>query len=142
LAVRFFEENIPAHLQNKRKLTAFLKEKIQEMLPVKKMDITYVFCTDNALLEKNRTFLNHDTFTDIITFDLSENEENLLAEIYISIERVRENALLFEVEYKQELHRVIFHGMLHLCGFKDKTDEEALEMRRQESACLQQYFKD
>lgn len=112
------------------------------MLPVKKIDITYVFCTDDALLKKNIAFLNHDTLTDIITFDLSEDEEKLLAEIYISIERVRENALLFDVSYKQELHRVIFHGMLHLCGFKDKTDKESGEMRLQESACLQQYFKD
>jgi len=141
LAIRFFEENIRAGLQNKRKLSAFLKEKIETNLAVKKADLTYVFCTDQALLEKNIAFLNHDTLTDIITFDLSENENNLVAEIYISVERVRENALIFNVSYQQELHRVIFHGMLHLCGFKDKTDKEAAEMRLQESACLQQYFK-
>lgn len=141
MAIRFFEENIRAGLQNKRKLSAFLKEKIETNLAVKKADLTYVFCTDQALLEKNIAFLNHDTLTDIITFDLSENENNLVAEIYISVERVRENALIFNVSYQQELHRVIFHGMLHLCGFKDKTDKEAAEMRLQESACLQQYFK-
>ncbi len=127
-------------MQHKRKLSAFLRHVVFANLLVKSLDITYVFCTDNALLQKNIAFLDHDTLTDIITFDLSEGDTKLIAEIYISAERVRENAALFKVDYNQELHRVIFHGILHLCGFKDKTEQDIREMRRKESECLHQYF--
>ena len=91
-------------------------------------------------MEKNIQFLNHNTLTDILTFDLSETEEELFSEIYISIERVRDNANIHKTTYQQELHRVIFHGALHLCGFKDKTEEQEKEMRHQEDLCINQYF--
>ena len=109
---------------------------------LKKASFTYIFCSDEALLEMNKQFLNHDTYTDIITFDLSENDTELAGEIYISKDRVAENAAKFDTEYEDELHRVIFHGALHLCGFKDKNKTDKEEMRRQEDKCLKQYSKE
>jgi len=140
LAIHFFEENIKSRLTGKRKLSAFLQEMITEYLDVRGRDITYIFCDDAYLLEKNRQFLNHDTLTDIITFDLSENDNELAAEIYISAERVADNAEKFSVSYNNELHRVIFHGMLHLCGFKDKSAKDKAEMREMEDLYLNKYF--
>lgn len=140
MAIHFFEENIKSRLTGKRKLSAFLQEMITEYLDVRGRDITYIFCDDAYLLEKNRQFLNHDTLTDIITFDLSENDNELAAEIYISAERVADNAEKFSVSYNNELHRVIFHGMLHLCGFKDKSAKDKAEMREMEDLYLNKYF--
>jgi probable rRNA maturation factor len=101
--------------------------------------LSYIFCTDEYLLEINKQFLNHDTFTDIITFDLSETSDTIEGEIYISTERVAENATVFQTSYNRELHRVIFHGALHLCGYRDKKKGEKEEMRRQEEAALKLY---
>ena len=84
----------------------------------------------------NQQYLNHDTFTDIITFDHSEHNENLEADIYISIDRVRENAHSLNKNFTDELHRVIIHGLLHLVGLKDKTEADIQEMRKKEDACL------
>jgi len=84
----------------------------------------------------NHKYLNHNTFTDIITFDNSEKEAELEADIYISIDRVRENSLSLEVEFDVEIHRVLIHGLLHLFGFSDKTEAEKKEMREKEDACL------
>src|ERR1700760_1676502 len=99
-------------------------------------ELQYIFCSDVYLLEINRQFLQHDFYTDIITFDLSEKGQATSAEIYISIDRVRDNANQFESTLTRELHRVIFHGALHLCGFKDKTPEQEKEMRRMEEKYL------
>jgi probable rRNA maturation factor len=140
LAIRYFEEGVRSKLSEKRKLSAFIREIINEHLELRLWDITYIFCDDAYLLEKNVQFLNHDTLTDIITFDLSSNEDELISEIYISVERVAENAAKFGVSYRQELHRVIFHGVLHLCGFRDKKPAEKQEMRHMENLCLQKYF--
>jgi len=141
MAVNYYEEGVKSKLKDKRKLSAFIQQKAFEYLPVKKVNITYVFCDDAYLLEKNIAFLDHDTLTDIITFDLSENEKELISEIYISVERVQENAEKFNITYQEELHRVIFHGIMHLCGFKDKSEEDALTMRQKEQECLTQYTK-
>jgi len=108
---------------------------------VKKNALNYIFCNDTYLLHMNKEYLNHDTLTDIITFDLSDNKNELQGEIYISVERVKENAEKFGVSYNDELHRVIFHGALHLCGFKDKKKEDIAEMRVQENKCLADYQK-
>lgn len=99
----------------------------------------YVFCSDAYLLQLNQEYLNHNTYTDIITFDLSDSGRPLNAEIYISIERVRENAMQFKSSFKKELHRVIFHGALHLCGYKDKTMKSAQIMRKMEDGYLGLY---
>ena len=139
MAINYHDLEISSNLKNKRKLSAFIKTKTLEYLAVKKIDITYVFCTDDYLLEKNIAYLDHDTLTDIITFDLSENEKELNAEMYISIDRIKENAGSLNIPYQEELHRVIFHGLLHLCGFKDKSKEDALLMRQKEQECLNQY---
>ena len=99
-------------------------------------DIGYLFCDDDYLIEVNRTYLNHDTYTDIITFDYVE--KNVISgDIMISVERVRENATVFETSFEDELHRVIIHGVLHLLGQGDKTKEEAEEMRKKESDALE-----
>lgn len=100
----------------------------------------YIFCTDEELLEINRKFLHHDTYTDIITFDLSENPREKNGEIYISTERVRENAGKFGVSFASELHRVIFHGALHLCGYDDKKKADRQKMRQKEDQYLEKYF--
>jgi probable rRNA maturation factor len=107
----------------------------------KKLDaINFIFCSDDYLLELNQVHLNHNTFTDIITFELSPQGQPLLADIYISVERVRDNARLFNVSFRQELHRVIFHGVLHLCGYRDKKPAEQKLMREMEASWLNKYF--
>lgn len=143
MAIRYFEEEgVRSKLKQKRALSKFISEDIvRKHLDVQQIDINYIFCNDESLLEKNIAFLDHNTLTDIITFDLSATEDDLMAELYISVDRVADNATAFGVSYEQELHRVIFHGILHLCGFKDKTDKDAKEMRRQEDLCIQAYFK-
>lgn len=140
MAIRYFEEGVNAKLKDRRKLSTNIKSIIDEQLDVKVIDINYIFCDDNYLHEKNVSFLNHDTLTDIITFDLSETIDDLTAEIYVSVDRVKENAEKFGVSYQRELHRVIFHGVLHLCGFKDKSDDDAAEMRKMEDQSLHNYF--
>lgn len=140
MAVYYYEEGIKARLADRRRLSAFLKDLVSGHLSVARMTLSYIFCSDEYLLEKNRQFLRHDTLTDIITFDLSETDNELTGEIYISVERVAENAAKFGVAYNTELHRVIFHGALHLCGFKDKKKEDKALMTEMEDACLRKYF--
>ena len=103
--------------------------------------LSVVFCSDDHLLSMNRQFLQHDYYTDIITFGLSEKNQPIEAEIYISIDRVKDNALSLGVAYKEEMLRVIFHGALHLCGYKDKTKSEISAMRAKEDQYLQLFAK-
>jgi rRNA maturation RNase YbeY len=105
----------------------------------KLVELQYIFCSDDRLLEINRQFLQHDYFTDIITFPLSEPGQPITAEIYISVDRVRENARQFGNTIQQELLRVIFHGALHLCGYGDKTPQEEKKMRHMEEKYLHIY---
>ena len=98
-------------------------------------EINYIFCDDDYLLEKNQTYLNHDTYTDIITFDYSE-ENSVSGDIFISIERLKENACKFAVPFDTELRRVMIHGVLHLIGYKDKSDKEKKLMREKEDFYL------
>jgi len=141
MAIYFYEEEVKALLKNKLALKQFLKALVAEHLPkVKQVNMNYIFCDDAYLLQINQDFLQHDTYTDIITFDLSETEKTLDAEIYVSVERLQENADKFKVTYERELHRVIFHGTLHLCGFKDKKKEEQVIMKQMEDKCLASYF--
>lgn len=101
--------------------------------------IDYIFCSDEYLLKLNREFLSHDYYTDILTFCLSEKDSPVQAEIYISIDRVSENAALFQNSPANELLRVIFHGALHLCGYHDKTKIQKRVMREKENKCLEKY---
>lgn len=143
MPARFYEQEVKAKLKDKRKLAAFLDDLTQKhRKKLKKTGLTYIFCSDEYLLQINKEFLKHNTLTDIVTFDLSEKEQELVGEIYVSVDRVADNAAKFGVTYNEELHRVIFHGALHLCGFKDKNEADKTEMRRQEDRCLEQYFKD
>lgn len=95
-------------------------------------EINYIFCDDAYLLDLNIEFLNHDTLTDIISFDYTLGKL-INGDVYISIERVRENANEFGVSFANELHRVMIHGILHYCGYKDKTEDEITEMRSKEN---------
>lgn len=101
-------------------------------------DVSYVYCTDEYLFKLNEKFLGHKTYTDIITFDYSE-ENNLSGEIYISTERVKENAQRYNVEFERELQRVMAHGLLHLLGYKDKSDEEKKVMRAKEDEKIKMF---
>jgi rRNA maturation RNase YbeY len=100
------------------------------------VQLNYVFCTDEELLEINRQFLQHDYYTDIVTFGLEVTPHNIVGEIYISKDRIKENAVLYKVSEEEELVRVFSHGMLHLLGYKDKTTQEAATMRKEEERCL------
>jgi len=108
---------------------------------VKLEHIDYIFCSDGYLLEINRQHLQHDYYTDIITFGLSAPGQPVNAEIYISIDRVKDNARQFNTAIKEEVHRVIFHGALHLCGYKDKRTKDQELMRKMEDKYLRLYFK-
>ena len=102
-------------------------------------ELYYYFCSDEKLLEINRERLGHDFYTDIVTFPLTNCETVLSSEFCISIDRIKENAVTFGRSYESELHRVIIHGVLHLIGFDDLTDEEEKEMREQEERSLELY---
>ena len=103
--------------------------------------LNYIFCTDKRLLAINKEYLQHDFFTDIITFELSPRNQPVTGEIYISIDRIKENAQNLKESSQKELHRVIFHGALHLCGYKDKTTREKKLMREKEDYYLSKYAK-
>jgi len=140
---KFFEHGTRSGLKNKTQLSGFIDGIISKYVKkVETADISYIFCKDDFLLEMNQSFLDHDTYTDIITFDLSESKHAMEGEIYISIDRVKENAKLYKTTYEDELHRVIFHGVLHLCGFKDKTAKDQKIMRENEDYCLSHYKKE
>ena len=133
--IRFFSEDISFKIDLPRKKTLWIKEVARREKKTIK-EINYVFCSDKYLLQLNQGFLNHKTLTDIITFDNSEGKNGLEGEIYISIERVQENAIKFNNEFEDELHRVMIHGVLHLIGYKDKKPSEKALMRKKEEACL------
>jgi probable rRNA maturation factor len=143
MPAKFHELEVNARLKDRRTLSTFLDELVHRHLEsIKKISLTYIFCSDEYLLQINNEFLKHNTYTDIVTFDLSETEHDLIGEMYISTDRIAENAEKFGASYQQELHRVIFHGALHLCGFGDKKEADKQEMRKQEDKCLKRYFKD
>lgn len=104
-------------------------------------EINYIFCSDEMLLKINQDFLQHNYYTDIITFGLQEPGQPIEAEIYISIDRVKDNATQHGVGYENEMMRVLFHGALHLCGYKDKKKSEIQEMRAKEDQYLQMIAK-
>lgn len=99
-------------------------------------EINFIFCDDDYLLNLNQQYLNHDTLTDVISFDYSVGNE-ISGDIFISTERVLENSQIFETTFLNELHRVIIHGVLHYCGYKDKADADLLTMRSKENSALE-----
>ena len=137
IPVFFFEENIKFKPKNKSTLREWIKSTIiAEGYKLK--ELNYIFCSDSYLIELNRQYLNHDTYTDIITFDNSETEGTITGDIFISIERIRENAVKFSGNEADELHRVIIHGALHLLGYKDKTKADKELMTQKEDFYLAQ----
>jgi probable rRNA maturation factor len=133
--ISFFTEEIKFNLPQKLKAKKWLQA-VANNYGKKIGDLNYIFCTDDYLLEINKQYLNHDFYTDIITFDQSESDKIIDGEIYISIDRVVENASTIKVNFEDELNRVLVHGVLHLIGFKDKTKEEAQTMRLLENEML------
>jgi probable rRNA maturation factor len=132
---------LPAILKERRKLKEFIKHIVKkEKRTLASLD--YVFCGDQYLLEINERYLQHDDYTDIITFDLSEGREDLTGEIYISVDRVKENASTFQTSFNEELHRVMFHGVLHLCGYGDKSASDRKIMKAKENKYLGEYFQE
>jgi probable rRNA maturation factor len=101
--------------------------------------LNYIFCSDSEILRISKEFLKHDNYTDIITFEFSDKKSPIEGEIYISIDRVKENSKSLGESFKKELHRVIFHGALHLCGYKDKSKQNISEMRAAENYYLHKY---
>lgn len=132
--VYFFFQNVNVRLTHR----TILKKYIQSIFRKegkKLRSLNCIFCSDNEILKINQKYLKHDFYTDIITFDLSENEA-IEAEIYISIDRIRENAHQLGIPFKSELKRVIFHGVLHLCGYNDKKRAEKKKIMEKEDYYL------
>ena len=134
-AISFFEEDITYKLKNKTSVRQWITQTIQAE-GFKLKELTYIFCSDEYLLQINQQYLNHDTYTDIITFDNSETEKVIVGDIFISIDRIRENAIKFNTSDTDELHRVIIHGALHLLGYKDKTIVTKQKMTQKEDFYL------
>jgi probable rRNA maturation factor len=131
----FFNEDISFKLIHAQKISSWIKEIIYsegKTLAV----LNYIFCSDDYLLKINIDYLQHEYYTDILTFNQSEADEPLEGDIYISIERVKENATSFKKSFKEELHRVMIHGALHLLGYEDKSNIQKELMRKKEEACL------
>jgi probable rRNA maturation factor len=140
--INFHTEDTVFTVRNKKKIKEWIVQTIQS----KKRetgDINFIFCSDSYLLSINKQYLAHDTLTDIITFDYSREVKQipLSGDIFISIDRIKENAAIFSKTVENELHRVIIHGVLHLLGFKDKTQAAKKEMTKQENKCLKMLEK-
>ncbi|MCD6067134.1 MAG: ybeY [Bacteroidetes bacterium] len=134
MPVHFSNNEISFNLKQKTKLKAWVRQ-VVEKEKLSTGNIAYVFCSDEALLKINRDFLSHDTYTDIITFDYRE-DKMINGEIYISVDRVKENAEKFKTTFDNELHRVMIHGVLHICGYKDKGKAATELMRKKEDGAL------
>lgn len=133
----FISNNIPFVLKQKKKVRKWIEETAKN--ENKKIgEITFLFCNDEYILEINKKYLKHDYLTDIITFDYCE-DDILSGDIVISVERVKENSKIFKVAQKEEMLRVIIHGILHLCAYKDTTKKEKLQMRQKENYYLKNY---
>lgn len=135
--ITFSNEGIKFNLKNKTLLKKWIASTIEKKKR-KTGEISFVFCSDEHLLTINKQYLNHDTYTDIITFDYSKDSLQLpvSGDIFISVDRVGENAKKFSKTFENELHRVMIHGTLHLLGYKDKTKAHKEEMTKAEDACL------
>ena len=138
MAVNFFEESIRFSLKPKTVYKKWLKE-IALAHGKKIGELNYIFCSDEYLYNINVEYLNHHTYTDIITFDNSEEEKLIEGDIFISIDRVKENATKLSTSFESELQRVISHGLLHLLGYKDKKEEEKQLMRTMEEKSIAQF---
>lgn len=135
-SIYFFCEDVEYRLKNKGIIrqwisSTILAEGIKEI-----EELSFIYCSDEYLLSINQQYLNHDTYTDIITFDNSEIENVLSGDIFISYERVKENASIYKVSTTHEMHRIMIHGVLHLCGYLDETKQEKDKMTEKEDFYL------
>lgn len=133
--IHFFTEDITYQLRQRTEIRSWLNT-IAKKEKYSILELNYIFCSDEYLLQMNKDFLNHDYYTDVITFDNSEFKGEIEGDIFISIDRVRDNAILQQTTLKDELHRVLAHGLFHLTGYKDKTKKESMLMRKKEDASL------
>ncbi len=133
--INFFNEGIDFSLDHPTEVSNWVSNIVKEY-SYELLEINYIFCSDEYLHQINVDYLNHDTYTDIITFDNSEEADKLESDIFISIDRVMENSKEYSKSFNKELYRVMIHGVLHLLGFHDQTDEQKKEMREKEEACL------
>ena len=140
MSISFNQADSKVALANRVALKSFIEKRVKkEGYSIE--TLTYVFCSDKYLLKMNKDFLSHNYYTDIISFDLSETPGNLIGEVYISVDRVKDNAKTHGTTLKEELHRVIFHGALHFCGYKDKKPADTIKMRQMEDLWLSAYMK-
>jgi probable rRNA maturation factor len=133
--IAFITENVAFTLSDQEHLKEWLKEVIAKNGYVLE-DLTYIFCSDDYLHQINLEYLNHDTYTDIITFDNADDDGTIESDIFISIDRVKENAATQQTSFTEELHRVMIHGVLHLVGFDDKTAALKKQMQLEEDKSL------
>jgi rRNA maturation RNase YbeY len=135
--VFFYFHKVSFALRNRKKLKNLIAELFEK--EGKSLGrLNYVFCTDQEILQINSKYLGHNYYTDVITFDLSKSER-IEGEIYVSIDRVRDNAAVYKAPLSQELHRVLLHGALHLCGYRDKSRSEKASMKKREDYYLKKY---
>ena len=140
MSISFNKADKNTTLAKRSVLKAFIERSLKkEGLRIERLQ--YIFCSDKYLLGINKSYLQHDYYTDIISFDLSETKGKLIGEVYISIDRVKDNAKTHKTSLKEELLRVIFHGALHFCGYKDKKPADIKKMRAQEDKWLKSYLK-
>jgi rRNA maturation RNase YbeY len=135
MAIAYYTEKVKLPKQFKRRQTSQWINQVASDCGKSTGNIVYLFCDDEKMLEINRQYLQHDYYTDIITFDYTENNK-ISGDIFISLETVKTNAEKFKTNYEEELHRVIIHGILHLCGYNDKTAEDKKRMRAKEDEAL------
>jgi probable rRNA maturation factor len=133
--ISYFNEGVSFRLEGRRLLKKWISEELGRggRMPG---EISFIFCSDEFLRGMNKSFLNHDYYTDIITFDLSEDEINVNCDVYISLDRVRENARRYGQGIQQEVRRVMIHGILHILGQEDKSDDQKEAMRKLEDQAL------
>lgn len=133
--IHFHPEDVDFNLSDDKQIAAWIDEVVRS-LNLHLREINFIFCSDEYLLEINNQYLNHDYFTDIITFDNSESENDIEGDIFVSIDRVADNAEQMNIPFKDELHRVLIHGILHLAGLQDSTTEQKATMRKSEDHYL------
>jgi rRNA maturation RNase YbeY len=133
--IEFVVEDVDFELSNATELTEWI-ERIAAVHEHKIVQLTYIFCSDEYLHKVNVEYLDHDTYTDVITFDNADDADIIEGDVFISVDRIRENALTHHVSFRDELHRVMIHGVLHLLGYKDKDLLSQTAMRKKEDDCL------
>jgi metalloprotein, YbeY/UPF0054 family len=134
MAIQYYTENVATPSIKKKEVNEWIK-KVAELQGKKVGEISYIFCDDEKILEVNNQYLQHDYYTDIITFDYTAGNK-ISGDIFISLDTVKSNSKQFGTDYIEELHRIIIHGILHLCGIEDKTEEARKNMTEKENEAL------